>query len=666
MAVLSLRRDNYMISNKFRKIILSILLMAILIGTTPAFSNYIHGDNVDNTTNFKILSTYWVKGSSHILEIAPGDTANLTIILEYNGSISARNTVINITFPNVFYIIGYKNNTISYEYNKILHLGSIIILSYKIYISMLADIREYNVTLNISYSILNENETDTLNVPINITGKPYIDLKFNENSIYVGNNTINLTISNTGDITAREIVINMNPSVGGIIIYNPKIYIPYLKSSSNISKQINIYVSKNLIGKSITIDAIISFISDKYHVEYNYDESLSLYVNGYSVSFADLELSINPTKIISDSNNTMYLTVSNIGEVDLHNIIIRLQPQNKLMINGPTIFYIDNLKANSTKIIGINVFSGSVSSMELNKIVASTEYYDPYGNKYSEIRYLYIIVTPHPPILSPIIYSNIGELAIGKVNNITVFIENPSDHLMNNVLIDLTPSQNIKILETDKNYFLSIPPKSKTELHIKLYVPPSIAGVTTQITVKLEYLDSDANVIDTISKPIYFLLRGFILLKLTSTTVIPERPEIGKPFSITVTITNLGTSIAYAASASPILDGLPVGIFGSQSIFIGNIEVNTPTIFTVNLFLKNTTKTNIKIPIEITYMDNLRTEHSIIFNVPVSISGTNIHKTSLKHNTTLNNNLDLYMMILVPFAAVILLYYVFTRRRKLR
>jgi hypothetical protein len=131
------------------------------------------------------------------------------------------------------------------------------------------------------------------------------------------------------------------------------------------------------------------------------------------------------------------------------------------------------------------------------------------------------------------------------------------------------------------------------------------------------YFDEEVWLEQSESYALNFLLRGLIDISLTDQVVIPSETRIGSPFSATVTITNIGTSTAYAASASPELENLPVKTFGPKSVYIGDIKLNLPTTFTINLQLENTTENEIIIPVTLTYMDNLRKTYE---NIPVSIS----------------------------------------------
>jgi hypothetical protein len=101
--------------------------------------------------------------------------------------------------------------------------------------------------------------------------------------------------------------------------------------------------------------------------------------------------------------------------------------------------------------------------------------------------------------------------------------------------------------------------------------------------------------------------------------VIPSQVQPGSLFSVILTVTNVGTSIAYTAYATPIAKDLPLRITGSRSAYIGNIETNLPTTTTISLQMGNTTESRVTLPIIVSYLDNLRSLHNITINVPIPI-----------------------------------------------
>jgi hypothetical protein len=137
-------------------------------------------------------------------------------------------------------------------------------------------------------------------------------------------------------------------------------------------------------------------------------------------------------------------------------------------------------------------------------------------------------------------------------------------------------------------------------------------------------------------------------IKVTDFSVIPEQITPGRIFSITGTITNIGTITASAVTATP---HLPEGfiMFGSRSVFIGDMQVNTPTTFTLSIQATNATKPNsYQIPVELSYNDNLRNPLSTTLSVPVDIQ----EKTTTTTTTTGTTTSSWGIMSISPYIIV--------------
>ena len=163
------------------------------------------------------------------------------------------------------------------------------------------------------------------------------------------------------------------------------------------------------------------------------------------------------------------------------------------------------------------------------------------------------------------------------------------------------------------------------------------------------------------------LLRGLIDISLTDFAVIPATPRTGSPFSITITVTNLGTSTAYAAYATPSLEDLPLKAFGPIQTYVGNIETNLPTTFTINLQLEATSLTELTLPVTLSYMDNLRAAHEVFFDIPITVAPPSTNDDQSNGQTRifpfLGSGLGLGIAIIAIVAIVVVVLYV-TKWRK--
>ncbi|MCJ7610033.1 hypothetical protein MUP00_10275, partial [Candidatus Bathyarchaeota archaeon] len=115
------------------------------------------------------------------------------------------------------------------------------------------------------------------------------------------------------------------------------------------------------------------------------------------------------------------------------------------------------------------------------------------------------------------------------------------------------------------------------------------------------------------------LSRGVVDLKLVDYSIIPETPYPGQIFSLTVTLTNMGTIPASAVTATPNLTSA-FTIFGARSVFVGDVLVDNPVTFTLSLQVsKETGAAPLEIVVELSYLDNLRSPLSVSEVIPVSV-----------------------------------------------
>jgi len=214
------------------------------------------------------------------------------------------------------------------------------------------------------------------------------------------------------------------------------------------------------------------------------------------------------------------------------------------------------------------------------------------------------------------------ELSIGKSTIVNIDLKNVADRNLSEIQLTLSPDNTLKLLGSTVFYIDTLLPGENRSLEIEAYVPTTTAALTASLTTILTYFDEGTWSSYSETQQINMLLRGLIEISLTDLAIIPNTPRPENPFSITFTVTNIGTSKAYAASTVPYLEGLPASTFGPKSVYIGDIEMNLPTTFTVNLQLESTTMTSMVLPVTLSYMDNLRSLHYVTFNVTVSIDQT--------------------------------------------
>ncbi len=323
---------------------------------------------------------------------------------------------------------------------------------------------------------------------------------------------------------------------------------------------------------------------------------------------------------VYEGKQTIWIEFENEGDAVAHNIEIGDAVASGVSTEFVAPLSLGDLEPGNSTVSPLEIVVPRGTRGNIIPVTIDVSYFGPSNVLYRSSEKLQLLVKS-TPILPLIPKLTPNELTIGEHNQVNITLTNAGNHTLSNVELTLSPDNNLKIL-SDQTIFHydSISPTGSIQVSLEIYVPSNILSPTASINLYATYFDEEVWLEQSESYALNFLLRGLIDISLTDQVVIPSEPRIGSPFSATITITNIGTSTAYAASASPELENLPIKTFGPKSVYIGDIKLNLPTTFTINLQLENTTEHEIIIPVTLTYMDNLRKTYDTIFNIPVSIS----------------------------------------------
>ena len=480
-----------------RNRILSLIIMLTILSSFSAFPSQCEEEEV----HFRVLKVYW--GDGQPVEVSPGETSQLTVILRYEMSKSLNNLKAALSLPEGFEAIGGGNESVV-VYTKTIVKGSILELRFPLFIGSNVTLGSYTANLTLEYfisecTILNS----TVTVEFEVTGKPALAIRALNDSLRQGEQRVLLLLLNEGDASMHGFrITRIHSSTISIELARYEL-IGELKPGENLTLPVRLFVPPGLSGKIASLTVEGSYLGPT-NVVYSFSKSIQLPVKPSNP--APLRLSITP-----------------------------------------------------------------------------------------------------------------GELTIGRRSRIRIRLENTGGHSLSEIEMSLSPEGALKIFGLTSFYIEKLPPGESRLIETEVYVP-LVASQTASLKVAVTYLDDDLWISRSETHHLSVLLRGFIDISLTDTAVIPSAPTPGSPFSITITITNIGTSTAYAAYAIPDLRGLPLRSFGPRSVYVGNIETNLPTTITINLQLENTTQRRIVLPVIIRYLDNLRTPHNVTFNIPINVA----------------------------------------------
>jgi hypothetical protein len=161
------------------------------------------------------------------------------------------------------------------------------------------------------------------------------------------------------------------------------------------------------------------------------------------------------------------------------------------------------------------------------------------------------------------------------------------------------------------------------------------------------------------------LSTGIINITPSSITISPQKPVAGDIFSVSFVLTDTGTSAASTVTATALV---PQGFtpYGSKSVFVGDMQVDSQTPVTITLTANSTLKNGTyNIPVQINYLNSLRQNLSATIFVPVVINASSGTFNAIAAAKNLSRgSAGSFLVVLVMFIIIIVLLVLFLRERK--
>ncbi|MCC6013951.1 MAG: hypothetical protein LM593_06240 [Candidatus Verstraetearchaeota archaeon] len=532
-----------------------------------------------------------------------------------------------------------------------------------IYVSPSAAGNIYQITITLSYQYYgSKTETRSIGVyvpPLEIQGA-ILSLSLSPYEINFGrNNNLTLKIKNIGDADAKQVSIALNMPGAGIsplslVNSDGKWYFDTIKVNEEIEIPITIYASVSSAGQTYQLPITISYsdyIKSKTETKY-----LTLIVPFSTSPLVDFEINVNPQDLNAGELNKIHIYLYNKGDSDASYVQILLNmPSGLVLKESDGHWLIDKIKSRETIDLEVNIYVSPLASGNTYQIPIIITYYDSLLRMKQETRYISLNV--------PTVYSkqavidirlNKNELKSGEINNLNLTIKNEGNGIAKSIFISLTiPIQSVILLDSDGNWYIDeLKPGESITIPLKLFASPSSSGLLTTFTFSISYIDTNLKSKQQISN-IGMIIRGVVDIIVLDSSVFPSQITIGKPFSITVSIINLGTTTAQSVMIYPSeSNGLkPVSY---DKIFLGDLSVNTPSSFTISYYATNITSGRYILNLEYTYKDNLGQSFKGILNVPVNIL-ISTNTTQVKTSSQFSFNIIYPIIIIIIVIALVVI-----------
>jgi len=210
--------------------------------------------------------------------------------------------------------------------------------------------------------------------------------------------------------------------------------------------------------------------------------------------------------------------------------------------------------------------------------------------------------------------------------------------------------------------FKSVVPNQELAVPVVIYAPKSVIGNTFTGTLTISYNDEYGNsYMET--RNIGFVVRGQVSIVVYDWTIMPNPVSPGKKVSISATLLNKGTATAMFVNVS-IQPNEILTLSQESSNYVGEVEENSPTPFTVSAYVKPDVQNGTyPITIVVTYMDDLFEERVFEITVKITVQKTSENNTGTEEGPSF---LDfLYrggLTILISTVALIAIIIIYLRR----
>ncbi|MEN3035118.1 MAG: hypothetical protein ABC537_02330 [Candidatus Methanosuratincola sp.] len=545
-------------------------------------------------------------------------------------------------------------------------------------------------------------------------GAVNITLRSDTQALVAGaENTVRFTVANTGNNTANEVVAsasigtsltggNLLMIVGGDGRYNLSSIAPGEEAQFNMT----VYVSPSAVGQIIQISFTVSYRNESAVATTSVTRSV-----GFSVSNKDLESAalvprIVPGEINPGQNNTLTLVIDNVGKRVATNISVSLgypgtgagtsqagtssiltaltaTPTGTVQGSSQFIIYessgrwiIDSIDANGTVEIPVTLYALPSTAGSVFLFPVQLSYTD--GFTYvQETRYAGTRALPAPSEATSFsIQLSTQELVAGRVNSLEMRVKNVGAGQASGIVlgigfsqatsgsISIPSSSSLALIGSDGTWTLgSMAPGEEKAVNLSVYVPASASGSITSLSTSLYYTDSLSRSRQE-TKQLGILVKGEVSLVVLETSTFPQNITQGKPFSVSVTMINIGSAPAKSAILSPSGNGA-LRPTSSDRIFIGDIAVDVPSSFTLSMVGENITSGAYTLNLSYTYKDSLGQIQSSSLLVPLSLKVAEANSGSQQPSQPAYSDfLVAYWPHLVAVAVAIAAAAIYMKRRK--
>jgi len=209
-------------------------------------------------------------------------------------------------------------------------------------------------------------------------------------------------------------------------------------------------------------------------------------------------------------------------------------------------------------------------------------------------------------------------LYAGRKNALLINVTNNIWHGTVNIAISV-PQQIVLFNDTSLTYH-NVTENETVSFKIVVFVPESLIGQTGGLGISISYKDENGNNYNE-NYNFGMVIRGVISIKIYDILVDPYPAKPGSQISISGNLLNTGNVMAKYVNIS-ILDLSIITPMFQPYVYVGDLDANSPTPFTIMGFVNSTLAPgSYRLHFLLQYTDELYEEHHLEFTVSIMVTG---------------------------------------------
>lgn len=342
------------------------------------------------------------------------------------------------------------------------------------------------------------------------------------------------------------------------------------------------------------------------------------------------QLSTTVTTLCRGIENSVPIKVTNPGADNMTSLQLGLVASRNIYTVGNGTVTTSTVPANGSVTIDLPIYvSLNTSNLVSAGVTVNYNYLTLYSD--SEERNVSFSVETCP---SPLQVKTNQVITSGEIENITLNLTDVANTTLSDISLQMSiPSTDAAILTTQPTDISSLAPGSSTTVSLRTFVFSS-ASQTFPLNVSAQFYESSkpVQILDTFPT----LSTGTINMTASSITFSPTTLTPGSIFSVSFILTDTGTAGASAVTVTP-LPPSGISVYGSNSVFVGDMSTDSQEPVTVTLEASPTASGSYVVPMVVSYINSIRQKINTTIDVPIAFS------TALPSNALVGNGTHTYV-----------------------